>query len=60
MTKETKVKEEEVVAVVAEGVEAKTEVATLDINMFEQDAGAGLENVGQDDLALPFLKVKRE
>jgi hypothetical protein len=25
--------------------------------MFEADAGVGLENMGQDDLALPFLKI---
>jgi len=34
-----------------------TEVAVLDISMFEEDAGRGMENMGQDDLALPFLKV---
>ena len=25
--------------------------------MFEADAGSGLKNMGQDDLALPFLKI---
>ena len=34
-----------------------TKVATLDMDMFEQDAGAGLSNLGTEDLALPFLKV---
>jgi len=32
-------------------------VAVLDINMFEQDAGAGLSNLGTEDMALPFLKI---
>ena len=32
-------------------------VATLNMEMFEQDAGAGLDNLGTEDLALPFLKV---
>ena len=32
-------------------------VAVLDINMFEQDAGAGLDNLGTEDMALPFLKI---
>jgi hypothetical protein len=36
---------------------AKTEVATFDISMFEADANKGMENLGQEDLALPFLKV---
>ena len=26
-------------------------------SLFEADAGKGNENVGQDDLALPFLKI---
>ena len=34
----------------------KTELA-LSNDMFEADQGLGLENVGQEDLALPFLKV---
>ena len=25
--------------------------------MFEDDAGMGMENMGQEDLALPFLKI---
>ena len=42
----------------AEGTtENNTQLAVVDMNMFESDAGVGLENVGQDDLALPFLKV---
>lgn len=32
-------------------------VAVFDIGMFEEDAGKGMENMGQEDLALPFLKV---
>tara|TARA_R110002124_G_scaffold195798_3_gene362849 strand:- start:287 stop:1069 length:783 start_codon:yes stop_codon:yes gene_type:complete len=32
-------------------------VAVVDESLFEADAGAGMENMGQDDLALPFLKV---
>ena len=32
-------------------------VAVLYINMFEQDAGAGLDNLGTEDMALPFLKI---
>ena len=34
-----------------------TELAAFDPAMFEADAGQGMENMGQDDLALPFLKV---
>ena len=34
-----------------------TELAAFDPSMFEADAGQGMENMGQDDLALPFLKV---
>jgi len=38
--------------------EQKTaEIVQFDPTMFEADAGAGLENMGQDDLALPFLKI---
>ena len=33
------------------------ELAEFDAALFEQFAGAGMENMGQDDLALPFLKV---
>ena len=44
---------------------AKTEVAkqkqngvtVFDPSIFEADAGKGMENVGQEDLALPFIKV---
>jgi hypothetical protein len=32
-------------------------VAAFDASMFEADAGHGMENLTQDDLALPFLKV---
>jgi len=33
------------------------EIIPFDPSMFEADAGSGLENMGQDDLALPFLKI---
>lgn len=33
------------------------EISQFDSTIFEQDQGLGLENLGQDDLALPFLKV---
>lgn len=33
------------------------EVAVFDAALFEADAGRGMENMGQEDLALPFLKV---
>jgi hypothetical protein len=36
---------------------SKKAVAMMDVNLFEQDAGLGNENVGQEDLALPFLKI---
>lgn len=32
-------------------------LAAFDPSMFEADAGAGMENMGQEDMALPFLKV---
>jgi len=34
-----------------------TALAEFDPSMFEADAGQGMENMGQEDLALPFLKV---
>lgn len=34
-----------------------TAVAAFDPSMFEEDAGLGNENITQDDLALPFLKI---
>ena len=38
--------------------EQKTaDIVQFDPTMFEEDAGVGLENMGQDDLALPFLKI---
>ena len=37
--------------------EGKKDVAVFDIAMMEQDAGSGMEGLGTDDLALPFLKV---
>ena len=33
------------------------EVIAFDPTMFEDDAGMGMENMGQEDLALPFLKI---
>jgi len=38
-------------------VQKDSDIVVFDASMFEQDAGKGLENIGQDDLALPFLKV---
>ena len=35
----------------------KTEMVEFDQSMFEADAGVGVSDMGQDDLALPFLKV---
>jgi hypothetical protein len=34
-----------------------SEVVVFDASIFEADQGIGLENMGQEDLALPFLKV---
>lgn len=34
-----------------------TAMAEFDPSMFEGDAGQGMENMGQEDLALPFLKI---
>ena len=34
-----------------------TAVAEFDPSMFEADAGAGMDNMGVEDLALPFLKI---
>lgn len=34
-----------------------TEIAVFDAALMEADAGAGMENMGMEDLALPFLKV---
>ena len=31
--------------------------AVMDPNLFEADAGLGMENLGQEDLSLPFLKI---
>ena len=38
-------------------VAKKKETELANMSMFEEDAGAGLENLGQEDLALPFLKL---
>ena len=32
-------------------------VIEFDASIFEADAGKGLENIGQEDLALPFIKI---
>ena len=34
-----------------------TEMVEFDQSMFEADAGVGVSDMGQDDLALPFLKL---
>ena len=36
---------------------AEKKTAPLPANMFEDDAAKGLGNIGQEDLALPFLKI---
>ena len=36
---------------------AEKKTASLPANTFEQDAGQGLGKLGQEDLALPFLKI---
>ena len=33
------------------------DIIQFDPSLFEDDAGMGLENMGQDDLALPFIKI---
>ena len=38
-------------------VQKKEEAGALSTNIFEDDAGAGSQNMTQEDLALPFLKV---
>jgi len=40
-----------------QGTITKRADAPLPANMFEEDMGKGLGNIGQQDLALPFLKV---
>ena len=35
----------------------KKDVSAFDPSIFEEDAGRGMDNMGQEDLALPFLKV---
>ena len=40
-----------------EVTEKKNGALAVDMSVFEDDAGGGLENITQDDLALPFLKV---
>ena len=35
----------------------KSEVAMFDASMMEADAGSGINDLGSDDLALPFLKI---
>jgi hypothetical protein len=36
---------------------AEKKTAGLPTNVFEEDAAKGLGNIGQQDLALPFLKI---
>ena len=36
---------------------ASAEIIQFDPSLFEDEAGMGLENMGQDDLALPFIKI---
>ena len=38
---------------------AEKKTAGLPANVFEEDAAKGLGNIGQQDLALPFLKNPR-
>ena len=38
-------------------VTTKTNAGALSTNIFEADANAGSQNMTQEDLALPFLKV---
>jgi len=38
-------------------VAKKQEAGALATNLFEADAHAGTQNMAQEDLALPFLKV---
>lgn len=54
MTKSEENKEENKEVAVKETIGA---IAVFDSSMFEADAGKGMEGMGQDDLALPFLKV---
>jgi hypothetical protein len=35
----------------------ESNVVEFDASIFEADAGKGLENIGQEDLALPFIKI---
>ena len=40
-----------------QGTMTKKTDAPLPANVFEEDAAKGLGNIGQQDLALPFLKI---
>ena len=42
---------------VAKKKEAKTELAVMEPNMFAADAGVGVNDLGSEDLAIPFIKV---
>ena len=42
---------------VAKKKEAKTEVAVMEPNMFAADAGVGVNDLGSEDLAIPFIRV---
>ena len=37
--------------------EQATAVAEFDTSMFEADASAGIQNISNEDMALPFLKI---
>ena len=37
--------------------EEATAVAEFDTSMFEADASAGIQNISNEDMALPFLKI---
>ena len=35
----------------------ETNIVAFDVSMLEADAGVGVADMGQEDLALPFLKI---
>ena len=40
-----------------QGITKRENAGALATNIFEADAGAGSQNITQEDLALPFLKL---
>ena len=38
----------------------ETNIVTFDPSLFEQDAGKGLNNLGADDLSIPFLRILQD